>query len=128
LTKKIEKNDNREHDSKIIKIEVEAIETPRGLVPTISSVNSIVQALNKVLESITKMITEIVEELRKNTEAMERVANSIRSLDAKMDVLQSLLTEIKINMERNTTDSNTKKFAENRKRDVKKDLFNLLKE
>lgn len=121
-------NNNRKRNNRIITLEVEAIETPRGLVPTVSSINSLVQALNVVLETIAKMIGEIIESLKKNAEYMEKIVNSIRSLDAKIDVMQSLLMEIKIDLEKDVRKTSVERLPDSKKRDIKKDLLDLLKE
>lgn len=119
---------SRKRNNKTITLEIEAIETPRGLVPTVSSINSLVQALNTVLETIAKMIGEIMEGLKKNAEYMEKIVNNIRSLDAKIDVMQSLLMEIKINLEKDARKTSVRRLPDNKKKDIKKDLLGLLKE
>jgi len=114
-----EKNENK------IVLRVEAIETPRGLVPSIEAIKGIVSMVNRVLSEIFEGIQGIISLLRENTEMMKDILGALRTVSVKLDVIQEIVTEIKVSVggKRGERIISTRES----KKDIKKELLDMIR-
>ena len=110
----------------VITVKIDAIETPRGLVPSIGSLESIVGALNNVLGEIYKVIERIFVLIRENAKAIERISKKINSLDVRIDVIESILSEIKVMVNTGVKEKERHDVEEKKRKETKKELLKMI--
>ena len=110
-------------DSKEIKIEIEAIETPAGMVPNVQSIKKIASALNVINNEVIQNHEEIKKEVINKMESIENeikvfrkilaekfitsetLALKIKGLEDKMDILTKKISDLEKNLKLIIADS-----------------------
>ncbi|MHA1786334.1 MAG: hypothetical protein ACTSVY_13215, partial [Candidatus Helarchaeota archaeon] len=83
-------------DSKEIKIKIEAIETPAGMVPNVDSIKKIAEALNIINTEIIENHDEIKKEVINKMEGFEKEIKVFRKIFAeKIITNESILIKLK---------------------------------
>jgi len=115
---------SEKESKKEIVVKVEAIETPRGLVPSIKALESIVNMINEVLSNISSSIQNVALLLKENAEVMKNILRLIQTIDVKLDVIQEMLTDIRASMKK---EESSVVYSEEPKKDIKRDLLDMIK-
>lgn len=115
-----------ESSANVITVKIDAIETPRGLVPSISSLENIVGALNNVLGEIYHVIEQIFVLIKENTKAIERISKKINSLDVRIDVIESILSEIKVMVSADVKEKERHGVEKRERKETKKELLKMI--
>ena len=115
---------SEKESKKEIVVKVEAIETPRGLVPSIKALESIVNMINEVLSNISSSIQNVALLLKENAEVMKNILRLIQTIDVKLDVIQEMLTDIRASMKK---EESSVVYSEEPRKDIKRDLLDMIK-
>ncbi len=111
-------------DSKIV-LKIDAIETPRGLVPTISSIESLVNAINKILSELFNRIERIMTLLENNSKCIKDITLVLNGLKLRMEFIENLLSEIKVYISEPRREDSVRDVGQ-RKKDIKKELLDMI--
>ncbi|NHI93155.1 MAG: hypothetical protein EAX96_11685 [Candidatus Lokiarchaeota archaeon] len=79
-------------DSKEIKIEIEAIETPAGLVPNLESIKKIAHALNLINDEVILNHEEIKKEVINKMESIENELKVFKKIFAEKVITSEILS------------------------------------
>jgi len=133
ITERAKKKNGSKNRRKLEKllIEISAIETPRGLVPTVESLKKFVDVLNRVLSQIYDAVSNIFDVISNVVERIEIIEKKLSNLDMKVEFALTKLSELKVliesesGMKERKTGMVSKKRRENK--DLRDELISLLK-
>ena len=108
-----------------IVIRVEAIETPRGLVPSVAAIENLVDAVNSILSEVFDAIGEILSLVENNSRCMKKIVTTLESIKIRLDMIESSISEVRAKV------ASSEVFVEEpqvrEKRDIKKELLEMIK-
>ncbi|MCR8433617.1 MAG: hypothetical protein NDP13_04695 [Crenarchaeota archaeon] len=117
---------NTEKEKRLV-VEISAIETPRGLVPTVESLKNFVDMLNKVIARIEDVISAILDNLTRVAERLESTERMLNNVAMRVDLVLAKLSELKVRIESHSKiEANLEaKNNELRKENLRKELMSF---
>ena len=119
-------SEKKRKDGNKINIVLEAIETPRGVVPTVQSIESLIVGINDLLEKIVSLFEKIMESISELKNQTSRLDDRVRKLEIALKLIQDQIAEIKAVESLTSTKSAIVASKEDNEKDLRKKLLSIL--